>query len=70
MKKKNDINRLRSRHVHRYSNYKTCLSIMMPIYIYIYIYDANNQATFEAQFIKTVSNTASELKKALPIKKR
>ena len=34
---------------------------MMPIYIYIY--DANNQATFEAQFIKTVSNTESELKK-------
>ena len=38
MEKKNrshryDINRLRSRHGHRYSNYKTCLSIMMPICI-------------------------------------
>ena len=30
---KNDINRLNSRHGHKYSGYRKCLSMMMPLSI-------------------------------------
>ena len=41
-----EINRPRSRHGHKYTEYKICLSMMMVICIKQY------QATLEAQFMK------------------
>ena len=53
-----DINRPRPRHGHKYTKYKMCISII-----------SNTLATFEAQFMKKLSNTEAELKKkALLIK--
>ena len=60
-----DINRPSSRHGHKYTIYKMCLSIMM---VWLYVL-SNTQATFEAQFMKKLSNTQAALKKALLVKK-
>ena len=43
-----DINRPRSRHEHKYSGYKKCITVMFVC---------------EAQFMKKLSNTEGELKK-------
>ena len=55
-----DINRPRSTLGHKYSKYKKCRSIMMLIHTF--------EATFEAQFIKKLSNTEAELKKSVAYK--
>ena len=59
-----DINRPRSRHEYKYSKYNSCISVMMLICI------KQHLATFEAQLMKTLSNTEAELKKELLKKKR
>ena len=53
-----DINRTRSRHDYKYTKYKMYLSMMMIM--------CNN----EAELITKLSNTDTELEKALLIKKR
>ena len=58
-----DINRPRPRHVHVYSKYKMCLSIMMVISL------SNTSATVAAQFMKKLSNTEAELRKSFAYKK-
>ena len=60
---KYDINRPRSRHGHKYNKYKKYFT-MMILYVL-----CNTLATCEAQFMKKLSNTEAELKKALVIKK-
>ena len=59
-----NINRLRSRHGHKYTKYKY-VSVKWWLYVL-----SNTKATFEAQFMKKFSKTKAELKKALLIKKR
>ena len=59
-----DINRPRPRHGHEYTKHKLLLSILMVICIKKHL-----QATFEAQFIKELSNTEAELKKRITYKK-
>ena len=59
-----DINRPRPRHGQRYTKYKMYLSIMMVICI------KQHQATFEAQFMKRLSNTEAELKKSVAYNKK
>ena len=56
-------NRPRFRHGHKYRTYKKCLSIMMLIYIL-----SNTYAAYEAQFMKKLSNTETELKKNVAYK--
>ena len=58
-----DINRPRSRHGHRYSKYKKCLSKMMLICIEQYL------SKFEPQFMKKLSNTEAEFEKRVLYKK-
>ena len=58
-----DINRPRRRHGHKYTKYKMCLSIVMAIVV------NNTHATFEAQFMKMLSNTEADLKKSVVYKK-
>ena len=59
-----DINRPRHRHGHKYSEYKKCLNMMMLKFT------KQHQATLEAQFMKTSSNTEAELKKSVAYKKK
>ena len=56
------INRPRSSH--KYTKCKKCLSMMMRIYVL-----SNTQATYEAQFMKKLSNTEAELKRSVAYKK-
>ena len=56
-----DINRARPRHGHKYSKYK------VPQQDDAY---SNNQATFEVQFRKKLSNTETGLKKSVAYKKK
>ena len=58
-----DINRRRSRQGRQNSEYKRCLSI-----ISLYVL-SNGLAKFEAQFMKKLSSTETELKKVFLIKK-
>ena len=51
-----DINKPSPRHGHKYTKYKMYLSIMMVIF-------KQHLTTFEAQFMKKLSNTDAELKK-------
>ena len=62
-----DINRHRSSHECKYSKYKKCLSVIMMIMWHTL---RNSKATFEAQFIKKLSNTDAELKKSVAYKKK
>ena len=55
-----DINRPRPRHGHKYTKQKMCLGIIMFIYV-----SSNGYGTFEAQFMKKLSNTGVELKKSV-----
>ena len=57
-----DINRPRPAHGPKYTKCKMCLSIMMVL--------RNRYATFEAQFMKKLSNTEAELKKSVAYKKK
>ena len=54
-------NDCRPRHGHKYTKYKLCLSLVMAICL--------KQVTFDAQLMKKLSSTESELKNALLIKK-
>ena len=56
---RSDINRHRARYGSKYNKYKMRLSIMMVICI------KQHLSNFEAQFIKTLSNTEAELKKSV-----
>ena len=56
-----DINRTRPRHGHKYTEYKTCTSMMV-------VMCNKRQATSEAEFMKNLSTT--ELKKSVAYKKR
>ena len=47
-----------------YTKYKMCLSMMMVICI------SNAKATFEAQYMKKLSNTEAEMKKSVAYKKK
>ena len=58
------INRPRSRHEHKYSEYKKCLSMMMLVCI------KQRLRAFEAQFMQKLSNTEAELKKSVAYKKK
>ena len=59
-----DINRRRSRHEHKYSKYKKCLTMMMLLCVKQHL--SNIWSSF---LQKKISNTEAELKKALLIKK-
>ena len=56
---RSDINRHRARYGSKYNKYKMRLSIMMVMCI------KQHLSNFEAQFIKTLSNTEAELKKSV-----
>ena len=58
------IKSLRSKHEHKYTKYKMCLSMVMLIKQHLSTY-----ATFEAQFMKKLSSTEAELKKSVGYKK-
>ena len=58
-----DINRPRSRHGHKYSKYKKCLTMMMLICIKQHL--SNIWSSIEEK----LRNTEAELKKSLLIKK-
>ena len=58
-----DINRSRSRHEHKYTEYKTCLSMMILICI------QQHQATFGAQFMRKSSNSEAEMMQSIAYKK-
>ena len=59
MKMKNRSNGPRSRHEHKYSKEK-CLLLWRCLYVL-----SNTWATFEAQFLKKLSNTEVELKESV-----
>ena len=63
-----DINRSRPRHVHKYTKYKMSIRIMMVIYIKQH--QSNTKATFESQFMKTLSISEAELKKSVASNKK
>ena len=54
-----DINRPWPRHGHIFSKYKKCLRMMILFVI------RNTWATFEAQFMKNLSNTEARMKKSV-----
>ena len=54
-----DINRPRPRHGHIFSKYKKCLGMMILFVL------SNTWATFEAQFMKNLSNTEARMKKSV-----
>ena len=58
-----DINRVRPRHGHKYTKYKTCISIMIVICI------KQHLSNILSSIHEKLSNTEGELKKVLLIKK-
>ena len=58
-----DINRVRSRHGHKYRKYKIFLSMKMLICV------RQHLRTFKVQFMKTLISTGVDLKKPMLIKK-
>ena len=58
-----DINRPRSRHGHKYSEYKKCLNWQCWYVL------SNTESTLDPQFIRKLSNTENELKKSVAYKK-
>ena len=59
------MKRPRSRHGHKYSKYIKCLSIKQHVLHVL----SNTVVTFEAQFMRKLTNIEAEMKKALLIKK-
>ena len=59
---RSNINRTRSRHGHKCTNYKMCHSTIMVMCI------KQDLTTSEAEFMKKLSNIEAEFKKALLIK--
>ena len=59
-----DINRPRSRHGHKYSKYKKCLSMMMLICI------KQHLSNIWSSIHEKLSNTEAELKKSVAYKKK
>ena len=55
-----DINRRKSRHGHKFSKYKKYVRIKMVIFI-----KQRAQATSEAQFMKKLCNTKTEVEKSV-----
>ena len=58
-----DINRIRRRHGHKYTKYKTCIDIMIVICI------KQHLSNILSSIHEKLSNTEGELKKVLLIKK-
>ena len=56
-----DMKRLRNRHGHKHIKYEMCQS-RVGWWLYV---SSNTSATFEAQFIQTLSDTEADLKNSV-----